>query len=125
VCLSLLGTWAGSSVESWDPAKSNILQVFYFLFFLGHLGLEALKLGSRIVYRSACFLFFIFIFSLGHRSEVGSRIVYRSPGSLEGEEESGQEGERVRGREGERVRGREGERERWKEGEGERETRTA
>ena len=27
VCLSLLGTWAGSSVESWDPKKSNILQV--------------------------------------------------------------------------------------------------
>mmetsp|Transcript_15206 Transcript_15206/g.51261 ORF Transcript_15206/g.51261 Transcript_15206/m.51261 type:complete len:232 (+) Transcript_15206:188-883(+) len=27
VCLSLLGTWSGTSVESWDPKKSNILQV--------------------------------------------------------------------------------------------------
>eukprot|EP00004_Rigifila_ramosa_P020217 TRINITY_DN5235_c0_g1_i1.p1 TRINITY_DN5235_c0_g1~~TRINITY_DN5235_c0_g1_i1.p1 ORF type:complete len:912 (-),score=190.68 TRINITY_DN5235_c0_g1_i1:12-2747(-) len=27
VCLSLLGTWAGNSVESWNPGKSNIVQV--------------------------------------------------------------------------------------------------
>ena len=25
VCLSLLGTWRGDSVESWNPAKSNLL----------------------------------------------------------------------------------------------------
>ncbi|KAJ1484597.1 ubiquitin-conjugating enzyme/RWD-like protein, partial [Baffinella frigidus] len=27
VCLSLLGTWGGDGVETWNPAKSNVLQV--------------------------------------------------------------------------------------------------
>ena len=27
VCVSLLGTWPGRSVENWDPSKSNLLQV--------------------------------------------------------------------------------------------------
>ena len=27
VCLSLLGTWRGSSTENWDPKLSTILQV--------------------------------------------------------------------------------------------------
>ena len=25
VCLSLLGTWRGSSIESWNPKDSNLL----------------------------------------------------------------------------------------------------
>lgn len=28
VCLSILGTWAGDKSESWNPAKSSLLQVF-------------------------------------------------------------------------------------------------
>lgn len=28
VCLSILGTWGGSSSESWNPSKSSLLQVF-------------------------------------------------------------------------------------------------
>ncbi|WVN87953.1 uncharacterized protein L203_103150 [Cryptococcus depauperatus CBS 7841] len=28
VCLSILGTWSGDEAESWNPAKSSLLQVF-------------------------------------------------------------------------------------------------
>jgi ubiquitin-protein ligase len=28
VCLSLLGTWSGKGCETWDPAKSTLLQIF-------------------------------------------------------------------------------------------------
>jgi ubiquitin-conjugating enzyme E2 O len=27
VCLSLLGTWSGDGIETWNPASSNVLQV--------------------------------------------------------------------------------------------------
>uniref|UniRef100_A0A6B2L378 UBC core domain-containing protein n=1 Tax=Arcella intermedia TaxID=1963864 RepID=A0A6B2L378_9EUKA len=42
VCLSLLGTWVGDSVESWTPGKSNILQVV--------LSLQGLILGVKEPY---------------------------------------------------------------------------
>ena len=28
VCLSILGTWAGDRTESWNPARSSLLQAF-------------------------------------------------------------------------------------------------
>lgn len=41
VCLSLLGTWSGSSVEKWDPKVSSLVQLF--------LSLSSLVMNDRII----------------------------------------------------------------------------